>query len=169
MRESAVFESLLLLSVWFLLALFPSFLRAQSMPEGVRAQKTSLFHVKYVSEGSLYIDAGRDADLEEGMKLTVIDAPPDGMINDGIRFRGYPHVAELKLVSLADSSAVCDVISASGGLQVGQLAYLTPDSVEDRHLAENAGKSRNTRSWSASLRETPSNRNRARRKSNNRF
>ena len=138
MRESAVFESLPWLSVWFLLALFPSFLRAQSMPEGVRAQKTSLFHVKYVSEGSLYIDAGRDADLEEGMKLTVIDAPPDGMINDGIRFRGYPHVAELKLVSLADSSAVCDVISASGELQVGQLAYLTPDSVEDRHLAENA-------------------------------
>ena len=94
--------------------------------------------MKYVSDGSLYIDAGRNADLQEGMKLSVIDPPPDGMINDGIRFRGYPHVAELNLVSLADSSAVCDVISVTGELKVGQLAFLTPGSVEDRHLAENA-------------------------------
>ncbi len=101
-------------------------------------QKPSVFHVKYVSDGSLYIDAGRNADLQEGMKLSVIDPPPDGMINDGIRFRGYPHVAELNLVSLADTSAVCDVISVTGELKVGQLAILTPGSVEDRYLAENA-------------------------------
>ena len=101
-------------------------------------QKPVVFHVKYVSEGTLYIDAGRNADLQEGMKLSVINPPPDGMVNDGIRFRGYPHVAELNVISLADTSAVCDVISTSGELQVGQLAFLTPDSVEDRHLAENA-------------------------------
>ena len=102
------------------------------------AQKPSLFHVKYVSEGTLYIDAGRNADLQEGMKLSVINPPPDGVVNDGIRFRGYPHVAELNVVSVADTSAVCDVISASGDLKIGQLAFLTPGSVEDRHLAENA-------------------------------
>jgi hypothetical protein len=100
--------------------------------------KPSVFRVKYVSEGSVYIDAGRNADLQEGMKLSVIDPPPDGMINDGIRFRGYPHIAELNLVSLADTSAVCDVISANAELKVGQLAFLAPGSVEDRHLAENA-------------------------------
>jgi hypothetical protein len=102
------------------------------------SQKPSLFHVKYVSEGSLYIDAGRNADLQEGMKLSVIDPPLDGVVNEGVRYRGYPHVAELNVVSVADTSAVCDVISASGELKVGQLAFLTPGSVEDRHLAENA-------------------------------
>jgi len=108
---------------------------AQTPAQAVPAEKPVIFHVKYVSEGSLYIDAGRNADLQEGMKLSVIEPPPDGMVNDGIRFRGYPRVAELNVISLADTSAVCDVISTKGELRVGQLAFLTPDSVEDRHLA----------------------------------
>jgi hypothetical protein len=103
-----------------------------------QAQKPSVFKVTYVSEGTLYINAGRNADIQEGMKLSVVNPPPDGVINDGIRFRGYPHVAELKVVSVADSSAVCDVISTDGELQLGQAAFLTPGSAEDRHLAESA-------------------------------
>jgi len=117
---------------------FPLRATAQTPAQAAPAEKPVIFHVKYVSEGTLYIDAGRNADLQEGMKLSVINPPADGMVNDGIRFRGYPHVAELNVISLADTSAVCAVISASGELRVGQLAFLTPDSVEDRHLAENA-------------------------------
>jgi hypothetical protein len=138
MRDLPEFDILLLLSACLFSAAFPAVLQAQSANESMQHQKPAVFHVKYVAEGSLYIDAGRNADLQEGMKLSVIDPPPDGMVNDGVRFRGYPHVAELNLVSLADSSAVCDVISANGELKVGQLAFLTPNSVEDRHLAENA-------------------------------
>ena len=136
MRATPIFE-LFLLACLFVAAI-PASLNAQSAADISATQKPSVFHVKYVSDGSLYIDAGRNADLQEGMKLSVIDPPPDGMINDGIRFRDYPHIAELNLVSLADSSAVCDVISVTGELKVGQLAFLTPGSVEDRHLAENA-------------------------------
>jgi len=103
-----------------------------------QAPKPAVFKVKYVSEGTLYIDAGRNADIQEGMKLSVINPPPDGLVTDGVRFRGYPHIAELNVVSVADTSAVCDVISSNGELQVGQVAFLTPGSVEDRHLAESA-------------------------------
>lgn len=132
------FEAWLAL-VLCVLGLCPARLRAQSpRTNGPQQQKPAVFHLTYVSEGSLYIDGGRDADLQEGMKLSVIDPPADGMVNDGIRFRGYPHVAELSLVSLSDSSAVCDIVSSNGELKVGQLAFLTPNSVEDRHLAENA-------------------------------
>ena len=138
MRDTALFELLVLASICLLVASFPALLKAQSSSETNTPAKVSVFHVKYVSEGSVYINAGRNADLQEGMKLSVIEAPPDGMINDGIRFRGYAHVAELNLVSVADSSAVCDVISATGELKVGELAFLTPNSAEDRHLAENA-------------------------------
>src|SRR5271155_2169924 len=138
MRSTPQFGLLFLLFAILLFAALPSLLKAQSPAPNIPAQKPSVFHVKYVSEGSLYIDAGRNADLQEGMKLSVIDLPPDGMVNDGIRFRGYPHVAELNLVSLADSSAVCDVISSKSELKEGQLAFLTPGSVEERHLAENA-------------------------------
>jgi hypothetical protein len=138
MRDTALFEMLLVLLTCLFSAAFPALLQAQSSSENERPQKPLVFHVRYISEGSLYIDAGKNADLQEGMKLSVIDPPPDGMVSDGIRFRGYPHIAELNLVALADSSAVCDVVSVNGELKVGQLAFLTPNSVEDRHLAENA-------------------------------
>jgi len=105
---------------------------------GAPPQKPSVFRVKYISEGTVYLDAGRNADIQEGMKLAVVNPPPDGVVNDGVRFRGYPHVAELNVVSVADTSAVCDVISTNGELQVGEVAFLTPGSVEDRHLAETA-------------------------------
>lgn len=105
--------------------------------------KPAVFHVKYISDTSVYVDAGRNAGLQEGMKLTVIDPPPDNSAEDGVRFRGYPHVAELNVISVADSSAVCDVISSPGELKAGDFAFLSPNSVEDRHLAETARDSEN--------------------------
>jgi hypothetical protein len=143
MPKPLTFETLAMLAAVFLTAVSPAPVKAQTPPATAQQPKPVVFHVKYVSEGSVYVDAGRNADLQEGMKLSVIDLPPDGMVNDGIRFRGYPHVAELNLVSLADSSAVCEVISVKGELKMGQLAFLTAGSVEDRHLAENAKEAEN--------------------------
>lgn len=122
---------------------------AASFPSAVCAQvtasqqKTAVFRIKYLSDSSVFIDAGRNADLQEGMKLSVIETPPDGVVSDGIRFRGYPHVAELKVVSVADSSAACEVVSTVGELKIGQPAFLAPESVEDRHLAQNAREAEN--------------------------
>lgn len=138
MRTTAVFELAVMLLTCLLTGGFFTLAKAQTPAQAAPREKPVVFHVKYVSEGTLYIDAGKNADLQEGMKLSVINPPPDGMVNEGIRFRGYPHVAELNVISLSDSSAVCDVISTSAELKVGQLAFLTPGSVEDRHLAENA-------------------------------
>ena len=100
--------------------------------------RPTVFRVKYVNEGSVYIDAGRNADLEEGMKLSVVEAPPDGVIAEGIQYRGYPHVAELVVSTVSDSSAVCDVVEAKGELKVGQAAFLTPESVQTRRQSEQA-------------------------------
>ena len=138
MRGSAVFCLAVGILTWLMASVFPALAKAQSAAAGTQPQKPTVFHVKYVSEGTLYIDAGKNADLQEGMKLSVIKVPPDGVVSEGVRFRGYPHVAELNVVSVADSSAVCEVISSSGELKVGELAFLTPESAEDRHLAENA-------------------------------
>lgn len=97
-----------------------------------------VFRVKYVGDNSVYLEAGRNADLQEGMKLSVVEAPPDGVIAEGIQYRGYEHVAELVVSSVSDSSAVCDVVKASGELKVGQAAFLTPESVQTRHQTEMA-------------------------------
>jgi hypothetical protein len=123
-----------------LTAISPLALFAQSTEP---AQKPTVFHVKYLSDNSVYIDAGRNADIQEGMKLSVVDLPPDGAASDGVRFRGYPHIAELNVISVADASSVCDIIQSTGELKVGQLAFLTPGSAEDRHLAETARDSQN--------------------------
>jgi hypothetical protein len=103
-----------------------------------KPEKSSVFRVKYISDTTLYLDAGHNAGLQDGMKLSVVEPPPDGFVSEGIRYRDYPHVAELNVVSVADTSAVCDVISTSGELKVGQIAFLTPGSFQDRHLAETA-------------------------------
>ncbi len=102
--------------------------------------KPTVFRVKYVGDGSVYIEAGRNADLQEGMKLSVVEAPPDGAITEGIQYRGYEHVAEIMISSVSDSSAVCDVLKTSGELKIGQAAFLTPESVQSRHQAESASE-----------------------------
>jgi hypothetical protein len=104
--------------------------------KGLISTKPTVFRVKYVGDGSVYIEAGRNADLQEGMKLSVVEAPPDGLIAEGIQYRGYQHVAEIVVSSVSDSSAVCDVLKTDGELKVGQAAFLTPDSVQSRHQTE---------------------------------
>ncbi|HYY72388.1 MAG TPA: hypothetical protein VE778_02225 [Candidatus Bathyarchaeia archaeon] len=105
-----------------------------------QASKSAVFRVKYLGDGAVYIDAGRNADLQEGMKLSVVEAPPDGVIAEGIQYRGYPHVAELVVSSVSDSSAVCDVVESKGELKIGQAAFLTPESVQSRHQTELAAE-----------------------------
>ena len=138
MRTFADFDVLVTLLICLLATFFPTRGAAQTPSIDPKAPKPAVFRVKYISEGTLYIDAGRNADLQEGMKLTVINPPPDDFVSEGLRFRNYPHVAELNVLSVSDSSAICDVISASGELKIGQVAYLTPGSVDDRRLAESA-------------------------------
>jgi hypothetical protein len=102
------------------------------------AAKPTVFHVTYVSESAIYIDAGRNADLQQGMTLSVVELPPDGTASEGVRFRGDAHIAEVRVTSAADSSAICEILEAKGELSAGQLAFLAPDSVEARLKTESA-------------------------------
>ncbi|HYL84285.1 MAG TPA: hypothetical protein VE263_08630 [Candidatus Angelobacter sp.] len=106
-----------------------------NLPEQL-AKRPTVFRVKYVGDNTVYVEAGRNADLQEGMKLSVVEAPPDGVIAEGIQYRGYDHVAELVVASVSDSSAVCEVVTAKGELKVGQAAFLAPESVMTRHQTE---------------------------------
>src|ERR1700675_2268797 len=85
MRTSAAFPQ----SVFFLacLTLMLALLAARSSAQSPSpAAKAAVFRIKYVSDNSVYVDAGRNADLAEGMKLSVIAPPPDGVAADGVRF-----------------------------------------------------------------------------------
>src|SRR5450432_6504 len=137
--RSAFYMAIVCFSALFL-TFFSRGVSAQTDSSG---HNSAVFHVRYIAETSVYLDAGRNAGIQEGMKLSVVAPPPDAVASDGVRFRGYPHIAELNVISVADSSSVCDVISAPGELKVGELAFLTPNSIEDRQLAESARDAEN--------------------------
>jgi hypothetical protein len=119
---------------------YVSVARAQNPPADQSTSKPSVFRVKYVSDGSLYIDGGRNANLQEAMKLSLVNPPPDGVVSDAVRFRGYEHVAELKVISVADSSSVCEIVSTNGEVKAGQMAFLTPDTVVERRQVVEAAE-----------------------------
>jgi hypothetical protein len=109
---------------------------APANPSTQDSKKPTVFKVKSVGDNTLYLEAGRNADLQDGMKLSVVEAPPDGVVAEGIQYRGYPHVAEIVISSVSDSSAVCEVVKADGEVKVGQAAFLTPESVRGRQQSE---------------------------------
>src|SRR5580704_13465843 len=110
-----------------------------------RAQKPphDLFRVKYISEGTVYLDAGRNAGLKEGLSLYVVHPASTGDATEAIRFRAEDSLAELKVLSVADLSSVCEIVNAKQTLEVGDLAYLTPASSTKRLEQENKEDAKN--------------------------
>ncbi len=92
------------------------FLGAQERAQ--EGQVRTSFQVKYVAEGSVYLDAGSRAGLSVGMKLTVRRKPEDAA------------VADLMVTAVAEGSSVCEVKSPHGELRVGDMAELSPEDVQ---------------------------------------
>ena len=93
------------------------------------------FHVKYVNGNNVYIDAGRNGGLEEGTKLVLKQAPANPDDNDAPVQPGV--VAKLTVVSVASTSAVCQVDETTRDLQVGDVLSL-PDQEVEKMVAKNA-------------------------------
>jgi hypothetical protein len=81
------------------------------------------FKVKYVAEGAAYLIGGRSSGLVQGMKLVVHDP---GRSADSARPQG-PVVAELQIVSLAESSAVTEIHNPTRDVKPGDWAELSAE------------------------------------------
>lgn len=114
---------------------------AQSHPPA--ATTKNIFHVKYISEGAAYLDAGRNAGLEEGMILHVVHSDPSGGTTEAVRFQGQEPIADLRIFSVADSSSAAEVIKPREDLVVGDIAYLDVESVHQRQDKSDALESEN--------------------------
>jgi hypothetical protein len=80
------------------------------------------FKVKYVAQDAVYIDGGKNAGLAEGMMLAIKRAnvapgTPDAPANS--------EIAELAVVSVSSSSAVCEVRQKTLDIQRGDIALLS--------------------------------------------
>jgi hypothetical protein len=94
------------------------------------------FQVRYISGSEVYIDAGRDAGLAEGTKL-VLKQDPTKPSTDSTQVALEPGViAKLTVVSVASTSAVCEVETKARELVVGDVISL-PDSEVEKLVEKN--------------------------------
>ena len=103
----------------------------------------NFFRIKYVSEGAIYLDAGRNEGLEEGMLLHIAHADPNGGTTDAIRFQGQEPIANVRIFSVADTSSAAEIIKSREDLVTGDIAYLDIDSSHLRQNKVNALESEN--------------------------
>lgn len=124
-----------------LLCLFVAFVLVMILPIKSPAQEIAdktVFRIKYIAEGAVYLEGGRAAGLHEGQKLIVKRnvAPP---VNEP----GQPSIpppsgviAELEVISVAASSAVCEITSSTEPPEVGDLARIPPEVVVEQKKEE---------------------------------
>jgi hypothetical protein len=103
----------------------------------------NIFHVKYISEGSVYLDAGRNAGLEEGMILHLVHADPSGGTTESVRFQDAEPIADVRIFSVADSSSAAEIVKSHEDLVVGDIAYLDVQSIQTREEKINVADSEN--------------------------
>lgn len=91
------------------------------------------FKVKYVAEDAIYIEGGKDAGLTQGMELTVTRITAGAPAPQSI--------AEVAVVSVSNTSAVCEIREKGTDIQRGDIALLSQadqEKIVDAHtLAPN--------------------------------
>lgn len=116
------------------------------------------FHVRYVSGNNVYVDGGRSANLAEGMHLVLQGEPAkqskpaaaaptnSNESSDNAAAQEpveLPTIAELKVVAVAETSAVCEIVSSRRPVAAGDTVTLPQDEVERLVEKRTLGGTRN--------------------------
>jgi hypothetical protein len=110
----------------------PAPVSSAAMPTSPAPVKAD-FRVKYVAEDAIYIEGGKDAGLVAGMSLSV---------NRSTASSPEPQtIAEVTVVSVSNTSAVCEIKGKTADIQRGDIALLSQadqqNIVDARTLAPN--------------------------------
>ena len=104
----------------------------QSVPAQIRTD----FHVLYINGSNVYIDGGRTSGLAEGTKMVLKQNPsspdkgaPAAVLESGV-------IAKLTVVSVASTSAVCEITEKARDLVVGDVISM-PDSEVEKLVEKN--------------------------------
>jgi len=111
---------------------------ASSVPTNI---KTS-FKIKYVAEDAVYVEGGKDAGLAVGMILNVERVATPGAPPNGAVTTAGTDIAELAVVSVSNTSAVCEIRNKTADLQRGDLALLSQADQEKLAQAGTLGPTR---------------------------
>lgn len=91
---------------------------------GEDTEPRTVFQVRYVASGAIYIDGGKEAGLAEGYRFTIKRKKP------GQSEMEAQTLGEAVIVSLASTSAVCEIKSKEANFETGDLAYLSPQDAD---------------------------------------
>jgi hypothetical protein len=100
------------------------------------------FHVKYVAAGVVYLDRGKNAGLEEGMKLQIKREPTGKKSTPKAVAPSSGALAEIRVISVALVSAVCEVLSSTEEVKVGDVAFLGEAEIEKAMEQKELGSTR---------------------------
>lgn len=104
-------------------------------PAYEKSDLRTAFRVKYVTPDAAYLDGGRAAGLTEGMKLVVRNLPNSGAVaSEGSDSATAGDVAELVVLSVAETSSVTEIHTPKRAVKIGDLAYLS--SADQQSLVE---------------------------------
>jgi hypothetical protein len=117
--------------------------QGQEYSQPQQTTQQNIFHVKYVSEGAIYLDGGSNFGLQEGMILHIVHADPNGGTTESVRFQGQEPLADVRIFSVADSSSAAEITKSREELTVGDIAYLDVQSIHAREDKVNAAESEN--------------------------
>lgn len=104
----------------------------------VQTDVPDFFPVSYVAAGAIYLKGGREAGLAEGFHLTIRRVAPGTPVLEA------PVIAEVTIVSVAATSAVCEIQSQTEDIKVGDSAFL---SAVDSEVLKMLYRSRNARRY----------------------
>jgi len=108
-------------------------------PAKANADIRTVFRVKYVADGAVYLDGGRADGLAEGVALVIKNnsplAPPKAQpaVSPSAGSTPAPDTAitaHLKVISVAQNSAVCEIGTSTQDVKPGDLAYLASADAE---------------------------------------
>lgn len=109
---------------------------SSQQPAAANADIRTVFRAKYVADGAVYLDGGRADGLAAGVALVVKNqsSQPQTGSRSGPTPAPSPAAAattaHLKVISVAQNSAVCEVSASTQEVKPGDLAYLTSEDAE---------------------------------------
>ncbi|HET7748608.1 MAG TPA: AMIN domain-containing protein [Terriglobales bacterium] len=106
-----------------------------ALPAAANPDIRTVFRVKYVADGAVYLDGGRADGLAEGIALVVKDDnakanTPAAGATSAASPAAAAITAHLKVTSVAQNSAVCEISASTQQVKAGDLAYLTAADAE---------------------------------------
>ncbi len=101
-----------------------------------RTEIRTTFEVRYAATGGVYVNGGREDGLQEGFHLIV-----KRLKNGEPLLSGKP-IAQLVVTAVAAHSAVCDIVSSTGELQVGDTAQISAEDLESLQIVQQSKTTR---------------------------